>query len=313
MHLEEPGRRSPDDHVAAVAKKVAGLHPRPALIVVQGDTSTALGAALGAQAAGVPLAHVEAGLRTHDLAQPWPEEGYRRRIDALADLLFAPTELAAEHLINEKLSGAIHVTGNSGVDALLGIVGALPQKPMRDSREFRILVTCHRRENWSSGIANVAAALTELAGDGSIRVDLVQHSNAELARRVGRLLGHVEGVHLHPACDYPELIARVRDCDLLLSDSGGLQEEAPALGIPLLVLRDKTERPEGLDTGNMRLVGCRSSAIIAAVRELQANPTALAAMRRPAFPYGDGKAAERIAAIIEDWFSLRTGSQRRTA
>jgi UDP-N-acetylglucosamine 2-epimerase (non-hydrolysing) len=287
------------------------LQSPPELLIVHGDTSSALGAALAGFTARVPVAHVEAGLRTHDPRLPWPEEEYRTAIDASADLLFAPTDLAARNLREEEVPGEIHVTGNTGIDALLASEGRLPSPSLRESGLPRVLVTCHRRESWSDGLETIAAALVELAR--SARIDLVLHPNAYVAGRMRDLLGEVEGIALIPPCDHQQLVRRMRDADLILSDSGGIQEEAPALGTPLLVLRDKTERPEAIAAGNARLVGTDTKRIVAEAQRLLANPLALAAMSRPSFPFGDGHAAPRIAAIIEDWLERRTGAERLLA
>ena len=277
----------------------------PDLLVVQGDTSSALGAALAGFTAGIPVAHVEAGLRTHDPSLPWPEEEYRTAIDADADLLFAPTELAAANLRAEKVGGEIHVTGNSGIDALLGTVSRLPPPSLRDSRVRRLLVTCHRRESWQDGLGSIAAALAELAGQG-VEADFILHPNPFVATSMRRLLNGVRGVRLIDPCGHEELLLRMRDADLVLSDSGGIQEEAPALGVALLILRGKTERPEGIATGNSRLVGTDRGRIVAEVRRLLDNPAALAAMSRPALPFGDGRAGPRIASIIMSWLQQRS-------
>jgi UDP-N-acetylglucosamine 2-epimerase (non-hydrolysing) len=272
---------------------------------VQGDTSSALGAALAGFTAGIPVAHVEAGLRTHDPSLPWPEEEYRTAIDADADLLFAPTELAAANLRAEKVGGEIHVTGNSGIDALLGTVSRLPPPSLRDSRVRRLLVTCHRRESWQDGLGSIAAALAELAGQG-VEADFILHPNPFVATSMRRLLAGVRGVRLIDPCGHEELLLRMRDADLVLSDSGGIQEEAPALGVALLILRGKTERPEGIATGNSRLVGTDRGRIVAEVRRLLDNPAALAAMSRPALPFGDGRSGPRIASIIMSWLQQRS-------
>jgi UDP-N-acetylglucosamine 2-epimerase (non-hydrolysing) len=277
----------------------------PDLLVVQGDTSSALGAALAGFTAGIPVAHVEAGLRTHDPSLPWPEEEYRTAIDADADLLFAPTELAAANLRAEKVGGEIHVTGNSGIDALLGTVSRLPPPSLRDSRVRRLLVTCHRRESWQDGLGSIAAALAELAGQG-VEADFILHPNPFVATSMRRLLNGVRGVRLIDPCGHEELLLRMRDADLVLSDSGGIQEEAPALGVALLILRGKTERPEGIATGNSRLVGTDRGRIVAEVRRLLDNPAALAAMSRPALPFGDGRSGPRIASIIMSWLQQRS-------
>jgi UDP-N-acetylglucosamine 2-epimerase (non-hydrolysing) len=290
------------------------LRSPPDLLVVQGDTSTSLGGALAGFTAGVSVAHVEAGLRTHDPCLPWPEEEYRTAIDAGADLLFAPTELAARNLRDERVPGAIHVTGNSGIDALLSVESALPPPSLRERGIPRLLVTCHRRESWGEGLESIAAALVAIARGGSARIDAVLHPNAHVAASMRALLEGEANIALVPPCGHHELVQRIRDCDLVLSDSGGIQEEAPALGTPLLVLRDKTERPEGLTTGNARLVGTSTDRIVEEVRSLLDDPPALAAMSRRAFPYGDGRAAPLIAAIIENWLERRrTLSPRSSA
>jgi UDP-N-acetylglucosamine 2-epimerase (non-hydrolysing) len=259
----------------------------------------------------VPVGHVEAGLRTHDPAQPWPEEEYRRQIDAEAELLFAPTELAASNLRNENVRGAIHVTGNTGIDAVLRVESLLPDPGVKENGKFRLLVTCHRRENWGAGVCALAAALTELARDPDVRIELVIHPNVQLAGMMTRLFADHPEIRLHPPAGHSKIVGMMRDSDLVLSDSGGVQEEAPALGVPLLVLRDKTERPEAIATGNMRLVGCRAGEIVSAVRALRADLPALAAMSGRSFPYGDGRAGPRIAAIVEDWVTENTVLRRR--
>jgi UDP-N-acetylglucosamine 2-epimerase (non-hydrolysing) len=283
-----------------VATRLADhLIDQPRLLVVQGDTSSAFGGALAADALGVPLAHVEAGLRTHDRQQPWPEEEFRVAIDQCADLLLAPTETSAANLRAEAVGGAIHVTGNTGIDALLAVVAQLPRpRPRR-----RLLVTCHRRESWGAGMRRIAAALEALAE--AIPIDVVLHPNPAVAATMRASLAGVEGVHLHAPCGHRDLLTRMQGALLTLSDSGGMQEEAAALGAPLLVLRDKTERPEGIATGNLVLVGTDSERIVAEVRRLLADPAALAAMARPALPYGDGKSGPRIAAIIDEYLRKR--------
>ena len=279
------------------------------LLVVQGDTSSALGAALAGFAAGIAVAHVEAGLRTHDPSLPWPEEEYRTAIDADADLLFAPTELAADNLRGENVPGEIHVTGNSGIDALIEVASRLPPATLRDSAVRRLLVTCHRRESWHDGLESIAAALVGLASP-AVEIDFVLHPNAFVATRMRRLLGARPGIRLLDPCSHDELLSRMRDSDLVLSDSGGIQEEAPALGIPLLVLREKTERPEGIASGSSRLVGTDRDRIVGEVSRLLGDPAALAAMSLPTFPFGDGCAAPRIAEAIMAWLQQRSLTRR---
>jgi UDP-N-acetylglucosamine 2-epimerase (non-hydrolysing) len=299
------GEEDPHAHVCKVtAALLPVLTQRPDLLMVQGDTSSALGAALAGFAANIPVAHVEAGLRSHDPRLPWPEEEYRTAIDRGAALLFAPTEISAANLRRENVGGEIHVTGNSGIDALLAAVARLPPASVHDRGAPILLVTCHRRESWSEGLQSIAAALVEL-GRERIHIDVVLHPNRHVAQRMTGLLGGAEGISLIPPCTHHELLVRMRDADLILSDSGGIQEEAPALGVPLLVLREKTERPEGVTSGNMRLVGTSTEVIVAEARRLLGNPGELFAMSRRAFPYGDGHAAPRIAAIAEHWLELK--------
>jgi UDP-N-acetylglucosamine 2-epimerase (non-hydrolysing) len=299
------GTQDPDDYVRAVTSAMLRLlHDEPDLLIVHGDTSSALGAALAGFRAGVPVAHVEAGLRTHDPFLPWPEEKYRVAIDADADLLFAPTETAAANLIAESVAGEIHITGNTSIDAVLAAEVELPQRLSPDGLP-RVLVTCHRRESWGEGLQSIAAALVALAGDRAADIAVVLHPNPHVAATMRRLLERVVGVSLLEPCDHRRLLRLMRDSDLVLSDSGGIQEEAPALGVPLLVLREKTERPEAIATGNVRLVGTHTERILMEARRLLSDPVARAAMSRKAFPYGDGHAAPRIAAIVAAWLDRR--------
>ena len=302
-HLSCPGEEDPHRHLRAVT---AALLPRlaraPDLLVVQGDTSSALGAALAGFTAMVPVAHVEAGLRSHDSRLPWPEEEYRVAIDAGAELLFAPTETSAMNLQTEAVPGEIHITGNTSIDAVIALEATLPP-PRRSNRRPLLLVTAHRRESWREGLSSIAAALLELASDAEI--EFVLHPNPHVAATMRALLSGTKDIRLLQPCGHRELIQRMREADLVLSDSGGIQEEAPALGIPLLVLRDKTERPEGIAAGCALLVGTSTECIVGETRRLLDTPGALIRMRQRSFPYGDGHAAERIAAIIEEWLERR--------
>ena len=308
VDLDCPGQEDPHAHVRQVTMRLIPLlRDRPDLIVVQGDTSSALGGALAAFTAGVPVAHVEAGLRTHDPMLPWPEEEYRTAIDADADLLFAPTELAAANLRAEKVQGEIHVTGNSGIDAVLEMEAWLPAPTVRDSGSLRVLVTCHRRESWRDGLRSIAAGITMLAERAHI--DVVLHPNEHVARGMRELLAGTSGVSLLPPCGHAELLRHLRNSDLILSDSGGIQEEAPALGVPLLVLRDKTERPEGIAAGTALLVGTDQRRIVAEAQRLLDDPVARASMSRRAFPYGDGRAGGRIASITANWLAQRPSAR----
>jgi UDP-N-acetylglucosamine 2-epimerase (non-hydrolysing) len=306
LHLDCPGLRDPHMHVRQVT---AALLPTfadgPDLVVVQGDTSSALGGSLAAYTAEVPIAHVEAGLRTHDPARPWPEEEYRVAIDLQADLLFAPTKGAARNLQAEGVWGEIFVTGNSGIDALVAVESRLPPRTLHDSGTRKLLVTCHRRESWAEGLKSIAAALLELAAEPNVRIDVLLHPNEHVATSMRQLLGGRPNIELVPPCGYAEVVARMRDADLILSDSGGMQEEAPALGTPLLVLRDVTERPEAIASGNALLVGTCSEEIVRNAKRLLHDPYALGGMAKRALPFGDGHSGPRIAAIVKDWLERR--------
>ena len=294
-----PGQPDPIIHgdlVRAALKRLLPLDP-PDLLVVQGDTSSALGGALAAREMGVPIAHVEAGLRTYDPTMPWPEEENRVTIDRLSDLLLAPTSANAANLRRDHVHGEIHVTGNSGIDALAALVGRLPVKRQRRwwPKRFQLLVTCHRRENWGAGLDSVAEALIAL-GNGRVRSDVLLPPNPTITERLTGLLGNQREIRLVPPLSHAATIAAMRRADLVLTDSGGMQEEAPALGVPLLILRDKTERPEALACGSAELVGTDPRRIVFAVERLRRNRAALKAMGRPALPFGDGHSAPRIAA-----------------
>lgn len=298
------GSANPHSFVGKVTRCLLPLVGTCDMVVVQGDTSSALGGALAAAQAGVPLAHVEAGLRTHDSANPWPEEEFRMAIDACADLLFAPTEASADNLRSEGVTGLIEVTGNTAVDALLTALPRLRSRRPRNGRR-RLLVTCHRRESWGDGLAAIASALAEIAAGEAVDIRFVLHPNPRVADQMRDLLGAVANVRLVEPCSHFEMLELMRDSDLLLSDSGGMQEEAPTLGVPMLVLRDVTERPEGVLAGNALVVGRDPARIVATVRGLLADTAALAAMAVPSMPYGDGRAAERIAASIDHFLVQR--------
>ncbi|WP_294121590.1 UDP-N-acetylglucosamine 2-epimerase (non-hydrolyzing) [Sphingomonas sp.] len=297
--LNCPGQPDPMLHAELVRGALRRLLPLdlPDLLVVQGDTSSALGGALAARETGTPLAHVEAGLRTYDPNMPWPEEENRVTIDRLADLLFAPTSGNAANLRRDKVGGEVRITGNSGIDALAEIAGPLPAKPRRrwwPGRQFTLLVTCHRRGNWGSGLDRLAGAIGDLA-QRKVDSDVVLPPNPSVTEQLTKLLGGRNRVRLVAPLSHSAMIDAMRRVDLVLSDSGGIQEEAPALGVPLLVLRDKTERPEGLATGTMELVGTDPDRIVEAVLRLKRDRAALRAMGRPCLPFGDGQSASRIA------------------
>lgn len=308
--LRCPARGDPFLHAETVATELLPLlrgASAPSLVIVQGDTSSALGGAVAAHAAGIALAHVEAGLRSHDLALPWPEEGNRIEIDRHADLLFAATEDNAANLAQEGVAGEVHVTGNTAIDSLFEVLAGLP--PKHDSHGLpRLLVTCHRRENWGASFTPIGLALIALAQLPNLRIEFVLHSNPAMASAARVLLGGHPRIRMLPPMDHRTMVGAIRSAHILLSDSGGIQEEAPALGVPLLVLRSTTERPEGIASGNSLLVGSDRDTIIYHVRRLLDDPSAYREMAVPALPFGDGKAAERIAALCEQWLTRQRRS-----
>ena len=306
VELDCTGRPDPLMHVRDVVRAVGGAIAEMRLVVVQGDTSSALGGAIAAAGLGIPVAHVEAGLRSHDRLNPWPEEDFRIAIDRLAALLFAPTELSAANLRREQAPGQIEVTGNTGIDALLEQLPLL--NPPRRTARTRLLVTCHRRESWGEGLEAIASCLRLISQRHDVVIAFVLHPNPAVANTMRFLLGDCPNIELHGPCSHLEMLQKMRDSDLVLSDSGGMQEEAPTLGVPLLILRDRTERPEGIASANLMLVGRDAAQIGDTVDRLLSDPVALRSMSRPSLPYGDGQASARIAAIIDDW--LRRGEPR---
>jgi UDP-N-acetylglucosamine 2-epimerase (non-hydrolysing) len=277
---------------------------RPDRVIVHGDTSSALSGALAAHERGIAVAHVEAGLRTHRLDNPWPEEGHRRTIDAVADQLFAPTPLAARNLADEQARGEICVTGNSGIDALHIMLEALSSDPAlagRCSAELpalpadkpMVLVTLHRRESIGAPLADICAGLCAIASTGAQLV-VTLHPNPAVRRQLHEALGGRPGIRLIQPLSHPAMVMMMRRADLIITDSGGVQEEAPTLGTPVLVAREVTERPEGIDAGLARLVGCCPDRMVAEARAALASPAGTGAPN----PYGDGRAAGRIAAAL---------------
>ena len=307
VELACAGRPDPELHVRDVARAIGAAVGQARLVVVQGDTSSALGAALGAAQANIPVAHVEAGLRSHDRLNPWPEEDFRIAIDGVATLLFAPTELSAANLRRERVGGRIEVTGNTGIDALLERLPLL-RPCVEEAGRRRLLVTCHRRESWGEGLEAIASCMCEIARRDDVDITFVLHPNPRVADSMRHLLGGERNIQLHDPFGHVEMLEAMRRSDLILSDSGGMQEEAPVLGVPLLILRDRTERPEGIASGNLRLVGRDAGTIREIVDWLLDDEDALQSMSRPCLPYGDGRASERIATTIEDW--LRRGEPR---
>lgn len=307
LHFD-PRQRSVESLREALRALLFGRFQRQRidLVLVHGDTTSAAAGALAARDCEIAVAHVEAGLRSFDLDQPWPEEGHRVAIDALADLLFAPTEAAAENLRRERrVKGRILVTGNSGIDALLEARARLIAAAPAAAERRLILATCHRRENQGEPARAVCAAIRRMVAELPVRVAAALHPNPRVREAIEPALAGVEHVELLEPLDHEAMVRLMDSSWLILTDSGGLQEEAPALGRPVLVLRNVTERPEALATGSLELVGTDPDRIFAAVAGLLANPEKYARMARPAFPFGDGRASERIAGAVGVWLAER--------
>lgn len=274
---------------------------RPDWLLVQGDTTTAMTAALAAFHRGVRVGHVEAGLRTGDLQRPFPEEANRRIIDLLADALFAPTAQSGDALLAEGCDPArIHVVGNTVIDALR----CLPLEGEEDPGRTEVLITVHRRESFGAPLREVFTALAELARAFPEVVWVYPvHRNPNVLGPAFEILGGLPNLELHEPFDYRELVGRLARCRFVLTDSGGIQEEAPTFGKPVLVLRETTERPEGVAAGVARLVGVDRARIVAEASRLLTSEAAYLEMARAVNPYGDGRAAERIAAVLagEPW------------
>lgn len=296
------GRVTLDQISAALITAVSGAiaRVRPDWVIVQGDTASAFAGAFAAHLARRPVAHVEAGLRSGDRWNPWPEEANRKLIAQLSNLHFAPTEAAASALRAENLPPkSIHVTGNTGLDALRLIqAGLAPPTPRADGRH-NILVTCHRRESFGAPMIDIASAIRRIAARGDVALTVSLHPNPAAGGMLAAELADCPNVELTPPVAYPAFVAALAAAYLVLTDSGGVQEEAPALGIPALVLRTTTERPEGIAARTARLVGTDPDRIVAESVRLLDDPAAHAEMARAHNPYGDGYAAERIARILD--------------
>jgi UDP-N-acetylglucosamine 2-epimerase (non-hydrolysing) len=284
----------------------------PDLVLVHGDTTTAFAAALAAFYRRVPVGHVEAGLRTGNVYSPWPEEMNRKLVGSIATWHFAPTERAASNLRAENVDpGKILVTGNTVIDALLATrdklrsddaaLASLRERfSFLDPRRRMVLVTGHRRENFGSGIEGMCSALRQLALRGDIDVLYPVHLNPSVLEPVRRLLAGSQRIHLIEPVDYLAFVYLMDQCHIVVTDSGGVQEEAPSLGKPVLVMRDTTERPEAVDAGTVRLVGTDPDKIIAECSALLDSPERYRGMSLAHNPYGDGRASGRIVRKIVD-------------
>ncbi|MGQ9836596.1 MAG: non-hydrolyzing UDP-N-acetylglucosamine 2-epimerase [Cyanobacteriota bacterium] len=282
---------------------------QPHLILVQGDTTTAFAATLAAFYQRIPVGHVEAGLRTDDLYNPFPEEANRRLISQLASLHFAPTPQAVANLKQSHVVGSIHCTGNTVIDALLQVAaqGIPCPIPGLDWEHHRVLlVTLHRRENWGAPLDSIAKALLQILEEfPDTALLLPLHRNPVVREPLQARLGSHQRAFLVEPLDYHLWVAAMQRCTLILSDSGGIQEEAPALGKPVLVLRQTTERPEAIAAGTARLVGTSTTGILSAVRELLSDPHTYARMAQAKNPFGDGTAAQQIRTLLEQWVKTR--------
>ena len=302
---------------------------RPDLVLVQGDTTSAMVGALAAYYLRIPVGHVEAGLRTGDKFNPFPEEINRAVVDLVADLHFAPTERAKQNLLGQGIgSSGIFVTGNTAVDALLDLVSRLSDERVAnaelnglfkglpesllamlqdgDSSRRLILVTGHRRESFGKDLENICVALREIASrNPDVEVVYPVHMNPNVLGPVHKLLGDVGRVHLLEPLGYQSFVWLMKRAYLILTDSGGIQEEAPSLGKPTLVMRKTTERPEGIEAGAALLVGVETDSILEATQRLLDDRDVYQSMASVRNPYGDGQASRRIADILESWLDAR--------
>jgi UDP-N-acetylglucosamine 2-epimerase (non-hydrolysing) len=304
LNLMAPGQTL----AGASSRILAAMEPvyassKPDVVYVQGDTATTLCGALGAFYARIPVGHIEAGLRTFDLAEPFPEEMNRVVTGRLAAIHFAATEGARGNLLREGVpADAVHVTGNSGIDAVLNVrdrlaLGELTGRDWSflDGSKRLIVVTAHRRESFGAGFENICRALKSLADRGDVEIVWPVHRNPNVMEPVARHLTGHPGIHLIEPLDYVPFVDLMRRAYLLLTDSGGVQEEGPSLGKPIIVMREKTERPEAVEAGTVRLAGTSEERIVGEVSRLLDNSAAHEAMAKTHNPYGDGRASERIA------------------
>lgn len=319
LNLMTPGQTLTDVTTSVLSGMQTVLQQeKPDLVLVHGDTTTTLAATLASYYQQVPVGHVEAGLRTGNLYSPWPEEANRKVTSALAAIHFAPTEQARSNLLREGVStNNIHVTGNTVIDALLHAVDniqlshpairkLLTDMPFLKSSQNTnmLLVTGHRRENFGIGFENICQALKSLAIDSpDLQIVYPVHLNPNVQEPVWRLLNGLDNVHLIPPCDYEPFVFLMQRATLILTDSGGVQEEAPSLGKPVLVMRDTTERPEAVEAGTVKLVGTDTSQIIKNIRLLLNDQVTYNIMSRASNPYGDGHACKRIIQTVINYLS----------
>lgn len=315
LNIMKPGQ----DLTDVITAILQGLKPvlsefRPDIVLVHGDTATTFAATLAAYYQQIPVAHVEAGLRTGNLYSPWPEEANRKLTGALAALHFAPTETSSQNLLNEGVAPkAVHVVGNTVIDALLDVVVRLEansklQQEFAEQFDYLapesrlILVTGHRRESFGGGFERICEALTETAkAFPDVQIVYPVHLNPNVREPVNRLLAGTDNIHLIEPLDYLPFVYLMNRSYLILTDSGGVQEEAPSLGKPVLVMRDTTERPEAVEAGTVKLVGTDVSVISRELRSLLTDEKAYDAMSFAHNPYGDGHACYRIKEALLGW------------
>jgi UDP-N-acetylglucosamine 2-epimerase (non-hydrolysing) len=312
LNLMKPGQDL-SDITSSVLLGMRSVYQQwtPDVVLVHGDTTTTLGASLSAYYAKIKVGHVEAGLRTGNKYAPWPEEMNRCLTGSITDIHFAPTAKSRDNLLREAVDDrAIHVTGNTVIDALLKVVDRLrndaqlrmcfeQQFDFIDPNKRLILVTGHRRENFGDGFENICNALAQIASRGDVQVVYPVHLNPNVQEPVKRILSATPNVLLLEPLDYLPFVYLMDRSALLITDSGGVQEEAPSLGKPVLVMRDTTERPEAVDAGTVKLVGTDKVRIVSEANRLLDNPEAYTAMSRAHNPYGDGNASGRIAAALQ--------------
>jgi len=312
LNLMQPGQ-SLDGLTARLLAAIGSVldSTKPDRVIVQGDTATAMAGTLAAYYRQIPVSHVEAGLRSNNIYQPWPEEVNRKIIGAIADQHFAPTALSAAALAAEAVSPEnIFVTGNTVIDALnwandhiarnLALTASLAPYEERFRGRKIIGITTHRRENFGDGMDNIAAAIRAIAARDDVACIFPVHMNPNVRDVMNAALGDLPNVAMIEPLDYPNFARLLSISHIMLTDSGGVQEEAPAFGKPLLVMRDTTERPEGVTAGTAKLIGTDKGRIISEICTLLDDDAAYAAMARAHNPFGDGHASQRIAEIIHN-------------
>ncbi len=312
------GNQSLFDVTSKVISKLQDVlaSEKPDLVVVQGDTTTTFAGALAAYYSRTKVAHLEAGLRTNNKFAPFPEEINRRITSVVADIHFAPTTWSRDNLIRENIpSEDIFVTGNTVIDALFHIVDLLKKTDRNFNQVLEginfdgmvILITGHRRENFGEGFRNICEAIKDLATEfGEVQFLYPVHFNPNVRKPVTEILHGVRNVHLVEPLDYEPFIYAMNKSYMVLTDSGGVQEEAPSLGKPVLVMRDTTERPEAVEAGTVKLVGTDKQKIVEGVSSLLTDEDEYSRMSRANNPYGDGRASERIVRILEEYFDKRS-------